>query len=90
MTVPAPEFLLYVDSKYISPYAMSAFVTLHEKGLPFDVLAIDLATGENHAASFAQTSLTSRVPTLVHEDCGSSWVLPRSSFRFPMGSRGIT
>lgn len=68
MTVPAPEFLLYVDSKYISPYAMSAFVTLHEKGLPFDVLAIDLATGENHASSFTQTSLTCRVPTLVHDD----------------------
>ena len=45
-----------------------AFVTLHEKGLPFDVLAIDLAGGENHAPAFAQTSLTSRVPTLVHDD----------------------
>jgi len=66
--VPAPEFLLYVDSKFVSPYAMSAFVTLHEKGLPFDVLAIDLAGGENHAPAFTQTSLTSRVPTLVHDD----------------------
>ena len=25
-------------------------------------------------------------PMPAHESCGSSWVLPRSSFRFPMGS----
>jgi glutathione S-transferase len=62
------EFLLYVDSKYVSPYAMSAYVTLHEKGLPFDVLGIDLAAGENQAPVFTQTSLTNRIPTLVHDD----------------------
>lgn len=66
--MPAAEFLLYVDSQYVSPYAMSAFVTLHEKRLPFDLLAIDLAAGENHAPAFTRTSLTSRVPTLVHDD----------------------
>jgi len=66
--VPAPEFLLYVDSKYSSPYAMSAFVCLHEKELPFDLLTIDLGGGDNHAPVFTQTSLTSRVPTLVHDD----------------------
>ena len=26
------------------------------------------------------------MPMPAHESCGSSWVLPRSSFRFPMGS----
>ena len=29
-------------------------------------------------------------PMPAHESCGSSWVLPRSSFRFPMGSLFIT
>ena len=62
------EFLLYVDSKYASSYAMSAFVTLHEKGLPFELLTIDLGARENHAPAFTATSLTSRVPTLVHDD----------------------
>jgi glutathione S-transferase len=66
--VPAPEFLLYVDSRYASPYAMSAFVTLQEKGVPFDLITIDLAAGENYAPTFAATSLTCRVPTLVHDD----------------------
>ena len=30
------------------------------------------------------------MPMPAHESCGSSWVLPRSSFRFPMGSLAIT
>jgi glutathione S-transferase len=67
-TVPAPEFLLYVDSKYTSPYAMSVFVGLHEKGLPFELLTIDLAAGANQTPVYTQTSLTNRVPTLVHDD----------------------
>ncbi len=62
------EFLLYVDSRFTSPYAMSAFVTLHEKALPFQLLTIDLAARENYAPGFAATSLTCRVPTLVHDD----------------------
>jgi glutathione S-transferase len=62
------EFLLYVDSKFTSPYAMSAYVTLHEKGIPFQLLALDLAARENYAPGFAATSLTCRVPTLVHDD----------------------
>lgn len=47
---------------------MSAFVTLHEKGLPFDIKTLNLAAQENHQASFAAASLTRRVPTLVHND----------------------
>jgi len=29
-------------------------------------------------------------PMPVRETCGNSWVLPQSSFKFPMGSRAIT
>ena len=47
---------------------MSAFVTMHEKGLPFDIKTLDLAAHENYEASFAAVSLTRRVPTLVHND----------------------
>ncbi len=63
-----PEFLLYVDAQYASPYAMSAFVALQEKGLPFEVLTLNLAARENYAPGFGATSLTCRVPTLVHDD----------------------
>ena len=60
--------LLYVDSQFASPYAMSAFVSLHEKGVPFDVETVDLSARENREPSFASTSITQRVPTLVHDD----------------------
>jgi glutathione S-transferase len=59
--------LLYVDSQFASPYAMSVFVCLREKDLPFDVETIDLSAKENHRSAFATTSITRRVPTLVHD-----------------------
>ncbi|TMH01327.1 MAG: glutathione S-transferase, partial [Betaproteobacteria bacterium] len=34
--------LLYADKELCSPYAMSAFVALVEKKLPFDLRTIDL------------------------------------------------
>lgn len=66
--MPTPNFLLYVDSRFVSPYAMSTFVTLQEKGLPFDIKTLNLAGQENNKASFAAASLTRRVPTLIHND----------------------
>jgi glutathione S-transferase len=60
--------LLYVDSRFTSPYAMSVFVCLREKGLPFDVKTVDLSVKENHDPEFATTSITRRVPTLVHDE----------------------
>jgi len=59
---------LYVDHLYTSPYAMSVFVTLREKSLAFDTLTVDLDAAQQHAADFAQLSLTQRVPTLVEGD----------------------
>ena len=57
--------LLYVDSRYISPYAMSAFVALHEKALTFEIITLDLAAGEHRDSKHLKNSLTARVPTLV-------------------------
>lgn len=57
---------LYVDAQFASPYAMSAFVALSEKGLSFEVVTVDLAVNENREANFASKSLTRRVPTLLH------------------------
>jgi len=58
---------LYVDSNYVSPYAMSAFVALKEKQLPFELKTVNLDKQENHQDVYSKTSLTSRVPTLVHD-----------------------
>ncbi len=59
---------LYVDSQFASPYAMSAYVALRTKGLTFEMITLDLASNQNTAPTFAETSLTSRVPTLVAGD----------------------
>ncbi|WP_455827465.1 glutathione transferase [Pseudomonas graminis] len=63
-----PSLRLYVDSVYTSPYAMSVFVALREKGLGFELAGVDLEAAQNRAADFAQLSLTQRVPTLVEGD----------------------
>lgn len=63
-----PPLRLYVDSLYTSPYAMSVFVTLREKGLAFDLVTLDLDAAQNQTADFAHLSLTQRVPTLVEGD----------------------
>ena len=60
--------LLYVDSNFASPYALVAFVSLLEKGLTFDVKPLELFANAQQEGGFASTSITSRVPTLVHDE----------------------
>lgn len=57
---------LYVDSHYVSPYALSAFVALNEKNLDFELQTVNLERRDNCAPAYAGMSLTQRVPTLVH------------------------
>ncbi|MCU0117801.1 glutathione transferase [Pseudomonas sp. B2M1-30] len=64
---PSP-LRLYVDAQFTSPYALSAYVALREKGLEFELSTLDLDAAENQAEGYASLSLTQRVPTLVHGD----------------------
>ncbi len=59
---------LYVDAQFTSPYAMSCFVALREKGIEFEMSTLDLDKLENQASDYARLSLTQRVPTLVQGD----------------------
>lgn len=59
---------LSVDAQYCSPYAMSVYVALQEKRLPFAMSTLDLDAGAHHAPSYAASSLTARVPALQHGD----------------------
>lgn len=61
------NLVLYVDTQYTSPYAMSAFVALQEKGATFEVVKVDLAANAQHDPGYAALSRTRRVPTLVHD-----------------------
>jgi glutathione S-transferase len=59
--------LLYIDANIASPYALTAFVGLLEKGLSFDIETLDLAARANRGVDFSKTSITRRVPTFVHD-----------------------
>jgi glutathione S-transferase len=58
---------LFVDANFASPYGLAAFVSLVEKGLDFEIETLDLAAHANHDPNFAKTSITRRIPTLVHD-----------------------
>jgi glutathione S-transferase len=59
--------LLYVDSNFASPYALAAYVSLLEKGLGFEVHPLELFAGAQKESAFASTSITRRIPTLIHD-----------------------
>lgn len=60
--------ILYANSQYSSPYALSVYATLLEKGVPFELRTVDLAAGEHLTQDYTRLSLTSRVPALVAGD----------------------
>lgn len=62
------NIILYVDKTLTSPYAMSVYVTLLEKHLPFSIDMVDLDAGANLVPPYRDLGLTGRVPTLVHGD----------------------
>lgn len=59
---------LYVGADFVSAFAMSAFVALVEKEIPFAIKKINLKTKENYLSEYRDLSLTCKVPTLVHDD----------------------
>lgn len=59
---------LYVDADYDSPWAMSAFVALRVKGIPFELRQVDLGAGDQRQPDYAARSLTRRVPTFEDGD----------------------
>jgi glutathione S-transferase len=66
---------LFVDSRHLSPYALSAFVALRHKGVPFELKTVDLEAHEHLDAAYRSRSLTARVPMLVAD----GWALSESS-----------
>ena len=66
--MPQNPLTLFVDHQFTSPYALSVYVTLREKGITFATERLDLGTQENQLAGYRQQSLTARVPMLVHNE----------------------
>ncbi len=65
------DLVLYGNTPLTSPYVMSVFVGLEEKGLPFRLELLDLGKNEQHQPDFVAHSITNRVPTLRH---GEVWI----------------
>lgn len=59
-----PSIQLWSDSSFFSPYVMSVYVALSEKGIPFSLKRVDLGSREHQQAAYGEVSLTRRVPTL--------------------------
>ena len=59
-----PNIVLWSDANFFSPYVMSVYVALREKGLSFTLKSVDLNSAEHHQPEYGEISLTHRVPTL--------------------------
>lgn len=59
---------LYSEPFWASPYVFSCFVTLREKALPFTVVPVSLADGEQRRPPYVDRALTGKVPALAHGD----------------------
>ncbi|WP_410734706.1 glutathione transferase [Citrobacter koseri] len=59
-----PEITLWSDANFFSPYVLSVYVALQEKGLPFTLKTVDLSSGEHLQPSWQGYALTRRVPVL--------------------------
>lgn len=67
----ASELELFGNSRISSPYVLSVYAALIEKGLPFELTLLDLEQGEQNRPDFVAHSITNRVPTLRH---GQAWI----------------
>ena len=70
-----PTLTLWSDSDFFSPYVMSVYGALQEKGLPFSLKTVNLDLGEHLQAGWRGYAATRRVPLLEVDD----FVLSESS-----------
>jgi len=73
--MPEPV-VLYGNKDWTSPYVFSCFVVLEEKGVPYRMELLDLASGEHRRPPYEPSSFTGRVPALRH---GDVWVAESSA-----------
>ena len=59
-----PVITLWSDANFFSPYVMSVYVALAEKGLAFTLKTVDLDGGEHLKPQWQGYDLTRRVPVL--------------------------
>lgn len=78
---------LYAEPTFVSPYVFSCFVTLTEKGVPFELSTLDSSKGDTRGADYLSRTITGRVPSLVHDTFAmaeSSAIVEYLDEAFPM------
>lgn len=59
-----PVITLWSDANFFSPYVLSVYVALQEKGLPFTLKTVDLGRGDHLQPGWQGYAQTRRVPLL--------------------------
>jgi glutathione S-transferase len=72
----AEKLVLWGEARFESPYVFSCFVSLREKGLPFELRTLSLEAGEHRQGDYTARSITGRVPALQH---GELWLAESSA-----------
>ena len=62
----ASDIELFGNTPVTSPYVLTVYAALLEKGLPFELRLLNLKQGQQHDPEFVAHSVTNRVPTLRH------------------------
>lgn len=60
--------ILWADSRWVSPWVLSVWVALHEKGVPFQVQELDLASGQHRRGDYPRKTVSGKVPAITHGD----------------------
>jgi glutathione S-transferase len=84
------KLVLFSDPFWVSPYVFSSFVALKEKGLAFEIETIDMTGGRHRGTAWEASSITGRVPSLLHGDFSlaeSSAIAEYLEDVFPEGPR---
>ena len=85
------SIVLYGERFWNSPYVLSCFVALKEKGLPFETKLVSLEKGEQNEGDMLK-SLTGRVPALEHDGFWlgeSSAIVEYLDDAFPQTTRAL-
>ena len=62
------EPLLYCDAYFNSPWVLTVWTSLKEKGVGFRPVLLDLTRGEHRTPDYRSRTLTGKVPALRHRD----------------------
>jgi glutathione S-transferase len=71
--------VLHGDRFWISPFVFSVYVTLKEKGVPFEVVEVALDKQETRRPDYVARTLTGKVPAIYHSDGHDGFWLTESS-----------